>query len=102
MVRDGDFVDADATLGELGGDLRFETETIFFDRDGLKDFPTHSFVACLHIREIQISEHIGHEREEAIAHGVPEVEHAVFLRPNKTQAKNGVSFSTQNRMKLNT
>ena len=68
VVGDSDFVDADTLLGELGGDLRLESKAIFLDRDGLNDFPPHGLVACLHIREIQIGEHIGHEREEAVAH----------------------------------
>lgn len=101
MVGDGDFVDADTLLGELGGDLRLETETVFLDWDGLQNFPPHSLVACLHIREVQISEHIGHEREEAVAHGVPKVEHPVFLRTDKTRAKNGISFSTEDRVQQN-
>ena len=79
VVGDSDFVEADTLLGELGGDFRLKTETVFLDGDGLQNFPPHGLVACLHIRKIEIGEHIGHEREEAIAHGVPEVEHPVFL-----------------------
>jgi len=83
VVGDGDFVDADAFLGELGSDLRLESEAIFLDWDGLQNFPPHGFIAGFHIRKIYVSKHVGHEREEAIAHGVPEVEHTVFLRANK-------------------
>ena len=52
MVGDGHFVDTDALLGELGGDLRFESKAVFLDRDGLNDFSPHGLVAGLHIREI--------------------------------------------------
>lgn len=96
MVGDGDFVDADALLGELGGDLRLEAKAVFLDWDGLNNFPPHGLVAGLHISEIQVGEHVGHEREEAIAHGVPKVEHPVLLRANETRTKNRIGFSTQN------
>ena len=101
VVRNGDFVDTDALLGELGGDLRLESKAIFLDRDGLNDFPPHSLVAGLHIRKIQVGEYVGHEREEAIAHGVPKVEHSVLLRTNEPGTKNRIGFSTQNRMQQN-
>jgi len=52
MVGDSHFVDTDALLGELGGDLRLESKAVFLDRDGLNDFPPHGLVAGLHIREI--------------------------------------------------
>ena len=79
VVGDRDLVNKNALFGELGGDFGLESEAVFLNVNGLNNFPPHGFVAGLHIRKVQISEHVGHEREEAIAHGVPEVEHAMFL-----------------------
>jgi hypothetical protein len=79
VVGDRDLVNPDALFGELGGDFGLEAKAIFLDRDGLNDFPPNGFVAGLHIRKVQVGKHVRHEGEEAVAHGVPEVENAMFL-----------------------
>jgi len=98
VVGDGDFVNADAFFGELGCDLGLEAEAVFLDGDGLQNFPAHGFVAGLHIREVQVGEHVGHEREELVPQGVPKIQHAVLLRPNKARSKNRIGLAAQNGM----
>ncbi len=101
VVGDRDLVNPDALFGELGSDFGLESKAVFLDGNRLNNFPPHGFVAGLHIRKVQVGKHVGHEREEAIAHGVPKVEHPVLLRTNETRTKNRIGFSTQNRMQQN-
>src|SRR6185503_8012788 len=77
VVRDADLVDANAELGHLGGDLGLEAEAILLDLDGLDDAAAKRLIACLHVREVQVREHVREEREEAVSQAVPEIEHAV-------------------------
>ena len=52
MVGDGNFVDADALLGELGGDLRLKSKAVFLDVNLLNNFATKSFVTSLHVTQV--------------------------------------------------
>ena len=97
MVGDGDFVDAHAQTGNFGGDLGFEAEAVFLEMDALQDFASEGFEAGLHVGEVQVGEHIGEKREEAVADGMPEVEDAVRFGPDKTRAEHNIGAVFDNR-----
>ena len=98
MVGDGDFVNADAFFRELGGDFGLESEAVLLDRDGLEDFAPHGFVAGLHIREVEVGEHVREQGQEFVPHGVPEIQHAVLLGADKAGAEDRIGFSFEDRV----
>lgn len=76
-VGNGDFEDANAGVGDLGGDFRFKTEAVFLDVDRLDDVTPEHFVAGLHVGETEVGGHVRQQGEQAVPHGMPEVEHPV-------------------------
>jgi hypothetical protein len=93
VVGNGNFVDGDLELGDLGGDFRLEAEAVFLDGDFFEDVALEDLVAGLHISEVQVGEHVGHEGEELVAHGVPEVEHAVHAGTEEARAKDDIGLA---------
>ena len=63
--------------GQLGGDLRFKSESVLLDFYLLDDLTTKGLKTGFHIGKVQIRAHIGEEGEKAIAHAVPKVENPV-------------------------
>ena len=51
--------------GELGGDLRFKSESVFLNFNFLDDLSTKGLKTGFHIGEVQIRAHIG---EEAVSY----------------------------------
>ncbi len=96
MVGDGDFIDADTATGDLGGNLGFEAEAVFLDGDALDDLASKSFVAGLHVREVEVGEHVGEKGEEAVADRVPEIEDAMCLGSDETGAENDIGTVFEN------
>ena len=96
MVGDGDFVDAGAGVGDLGDDLGFDAEAVFLEGDGLDQFAFENFVAGLHVGEVEIGRHVRQESEKLVAEGVPEVEHAVFVRADEAGAEDRVRLTAEN------
>lgn len=76
-VGDADFVDRHPHLRQLGGDLGFKAEPVLFDIDCLDHVTAEDLVARLHVGEVQISDHVGHQSEESVADAVPEVQHSM-------------------------
>lgn len=73
VVADSDLIDADfGHAGDLGSDFGLESEAIFAQLKRLNEVAAKELVACFHIREVQIGEHIGQEGEEFIAQRMPE------------------------------
>jgi len=62
----------------------------------LDEFAFENFVAGLHVGEVEIGRHVRQEREELVAEGVPEIQHAVFVRPDKTRAKDSIRLAAEN------
>ncbi len=83
MVGDGHFVDAHSLLGYLGGHLRFDPEPVLFEIESLKDTFAEDFIACFHIGQVEVGEHVREQGQEFITNRVPEIQHPVCLRANK-------------------
>src|SRR6185369_1756868 len=66
-------VDAKAHVRNFRHDFRLETEAVFFDRNRLNHLSTEYLITGLHIRQIQVREHVGQQSQKAIAHGVPKI-----------------------------
>src|SRR5579884_1527258 len=101
-VADGDLIDAperfSGTLARnLGRYLRLETEAIGFQLDVVQHFAAEYFVARLHVRQVQISEHVGQRRQRLVGDVVPEIEHAMRLA-DETRTVNHVGAIFQNRL----
>src|SRR5215469_1249601 len=79
-VGNGDFVNWDTKLRDLGRDLRFESKMILVECELLKHFAFECFGPALHIGEIQIREHVAEQGQELIADGMPKVEDAMRVR----------------------
>src|SRR5262245_11159082 len=77
MVRDGDFVEAAMFFGELDSDLRLEAEAIGFEVNAFDRLRAKDLVSHLHVREVEVSEHIGNQSKRQVSHVVPEKQHAV-------------------------
>jgi len=58
VIGDAHLVDPAAAAGELGGDLRLKAEALLTDADRLNDLGAEGLVAGLHVREVQVSEHV--------------------------------------------
>ena len=97
VVGDGDFVDADAATGDFGGDLRFEAEAVFLDGDALEDLASEGFIAGLHVREVEVGEHVGEKSKEAVADGMPEVKNAVGFRADEAGAEDDIGTILKDR-----
>jgi hypothetical protein len=75
-VRDRHLVDPGVHLGKLGGELRFHAEAARPDGDALDDVGAEDLVARLHVREVQVRDHVGEEGEELVRDVMPEVQDA--------------------------
>jgi hypothetical protein len=78
-VRNWDLVDATFQLGKSCGNLRFKTETVGFDRYPTQQISSENLVTSLHVREVQVSEHIGQKCQKFISDIVPKKQDT--LRP---------------------
>src|SRR5215469_16543943 len=82
-VGNGDFVNWDAKLSNLGRDLRFESKMILVECELLKHFASERFGAALHIGEIQIREDVAEQGQKLIADVMPKVEDTMRFRSPK-------------------
>src|SRR5262245_13806538 len=94
MIRNGDLVDSAAEMGDLGGELRLETKSIRFQDETLEHAGSKRLVARLHVRQVQVREHVREHRQEAIADIVPEEQHAMRL-PSEPRAVYHVGLAIQ-------
>ena len=76
VVRDRHLVDPAAQVRHLGRELGLEAEAIRAQRDAAQDVGAERLVARLHVGEVQVGAHVRQERQEAVADGVPEEQHA--------------------------
>src|SRR5207249_11459502 len=63
-VADGHFVDSAAPARDLGRELRLEAEAVGPEAQPVEHLPAEGLVAGLHIREVEVGEHVGEEGEE--------------------------------------
>src|SRR5207237_4134917 len=76
-VGDGQLPDAGARLRQPCRELDLDPEALCPERQALEEVGPDELVARLHVREVQVGEHVGDEREEVVADGVPEEQHAM-------------------------
>ena len=76
VVTDREFVDSSLRLCQAGSHLGFETETVGRQRQSLQEIRMDNLIAGLHIREVEVREHVAQQGEETIAHHVPKEEHS--------------------------
>src|SRR5690349_16801205 len=71
-VRNWKLPDARARLRQPGRQLDFDTEALRPERQPLHEVGPDQLVARLHVREVQVGEHVGDEGEQVVADRVPE------------------------------
>src|SRR5687768_17323932 len=62
-VGDADLVDPQPAVGDLGGDLRLEAESILLQLDALDHLPPEQLEAGLHVGEVEVGEGVAQRRE---------------------------------------
>ena len=77
MIGNAHFENAQTAYGGFGDDFRFEAETVLLDWDALDDLAPEHLITGFHIRQVQVGEHVREQREESVAHTVPEIEYPV-------------------------
>ncbi len=65
----------------------------------MQEFAPKHFVTCLHVSEVQVRTHVGQQREKAVSHHMPEVNHAVRPAAQEPGAEHNVGTILQNRCK---
>src|SRR6266545_788338 len=68
-----------ALLGDLRGDLRLEAEAVRLELNALQHLAAENLVAGLHVRQVQVREHVRQRRQHLVGDVVPEVQDAVTL-----------------------
>ncbi|MPM73311.1 hypothetical protein SDC9_120291 [bioreactor metagenome] len=99
IVLNCTFINAVFPFRDIGGDLRFEAETVFFQSRGdfLNHFPAEQLVAGFHVRDVEVGEHIGAGREGLVHPRVPEIENPSCARTEITRAEHHIGFSGEHR-----
>ena len=77
VVRNADFVDAASGFGQLGGDFRLETESVFAKIKALHQRRAKRFVARFQIGEVQIRKHVREQRQKSVPDHVPKIKNAM-------------------------
>jgi hypothetical protein len=65
----------------------------------MHEFAPKHFVTCLHVSEVQVRAHVGQQREKAVSHHMPEVNHAMRPASQEPGAEHNVGTILQNRCK---
>ena len=84
MVGNACFIDSTPLPGYLRRDLWFETKTVLHQVDRLDGVSFKELITGLHVRQVQVGEHIGQERQKLITHVMPKVEDPVRSSTHKT------------------
>src|SRR5439155_21852272 len=84
---------AKATVVDLGDVLRLESESVFLYLDPLDDLPAEHLIARLHVREIQIREHVRKKGQERVAHAVPEIDHPMGAPAGESGAHHDICLA---------
>jgi hypothetical protein len=86
VVGDRDLEEAIPAARDLRRDLRLDAEAGRLDGERLDHLAPEDLVAGLHVREIQVGQHVRDERQHPVPDGVPEVEDAALSPAEKTRA----------------
>ena len=81
--------------GDLGGDLRFEPETVFLDPNLRQHLAPEDLVAGFHVGEVEVGEDVGRESEHAVADHVPEVHDAMGVAAHEARAEHDIRFAVE-------
>src|SRR6266581_9630737 len=74
VVRDRDFVDPAAEARDLRRELGLEPEPVGAEPKPLQERRAEDLVAGLHVRQVQVGEHVREHRQEPVADVMPEEE----------------------------
>ena len=76
-VGNGHFIDPGSQFGDFGRELGFKAEAVRFQLNLIEKLTSEHLVTDFHVRQIQIVQHIGKQRQKFVAQIVPEKEHPV-------------------------
>src|SRR5439155_26542241 len=79
VIRHGNFVNSTAEARDLEGELGLEPEAIRPEPQALEEVRPEDLVARLHVRKVEIREHVGECRQEPVPDIVPEEKHSMGL-----------------------
>src|SRR4029077_3153295 len=79
MIRNTYLINSAVCAGELGDNFRFDSESVFFNLNGLDQRSPEGFVPRFNISQVKISKHVGKQRQKPVAGHVPEEENT--MRP---------------------
>src|SRR5687767_94057 len=89
-VRDRHLVDPPAGLRDLRRDLGLEAEAALPDYEAIEDLDAECLVAGPDVREIDVRQHVGEQRQQPVPDRVPEEEHAVRAAAKEARAEDDV------------
>ena len=96
VVRDRHLVDAQPQLGDLGRDLRLESEPVAPQGNSLERRRAKELVARLHVGQVEIGGGVGQQRQQPVGDHVPEQVHASRSR-HEARAVDDVRLTAQER-----
>ena len=99
VIRNADLENSAAGLRHLGCNFRFTAKSVLFNGYVTQEFASKHFVTCLHVSEVQVCKHIGEQREKAVSHHMPEVNHAMRPAAQEPGTEHNVGTILQNRCK---
>ncbi len=79
-VADRHLPDARPGPRQACGQLGLDAEAVGDQRQRLHEVRPDHLVAGLHVGEVEVGEHVGEQRQEPVAHRVPEVQHPAGAR----------------------
>ena len=99
VIRDPNLVNSQFfQFRDFRGDLRLKTEAIFLDLYALDNLTAEHLVAGLHVGQVQVGKHVGHQCQYTIAYAVPEVKHPVWLAAEESWSEYHVGAVTDDRL----
>src|SRR5215216_4450541 len=99
IVRNADLENSGPGLRYLCGNLRFKPKPVLLNGNAVQEFAPKHFITCFHVSEVQVSEHVGEQREESVSHHMPEVNHSVRSAAQEPGTEHNISTILQNRFK---
>ena len=102
IIRDTHLEDAHALrsrqLADLRRHLRLYPEALLLQFELIEHALLDDLVACLHVGEVKIGEHVGKQREHLIAQHMPEVQHSVRLAAHEARPVHHVRLPINDRL----
>jgi hypothetical protein len=92
-VRHAHLVDAQPHPRDARDDFGLETKPLLAQVHLLQDLAAEHLVTGLHVREVQIREHVRQQRQEPVADRMPEVQHAVRIPSEEPRPDDNVGAS---------